>query len=284
MSKNPSAAEEYPLKAFPSSLFDDLYDAERADFSTVVPGIKGGEDPLSQEYLDSIHRRPERQEKTLRNNDKDKAQHEKGQVIRLRDGLYGADWLKIMGVSGITDSRKKEFEAARLYFQKGCDAIIEKFRVWKEEEKRRKHEKELAKVEAASESEDEVEEDEDGAVSDGDPPDADASATRQLLEESSVAINSPKRKGLRHKGREYEAYLSVVQDRLTDFQSFFPKPHLREAALGKHRRSGRSAVAWGHPVPDVEPADFDLPEEYRDAETLKAHARRKRRDRRVGKS
>jgi regulator of protease activity HflC (stomatin/prohibitin superfamily) len=68
-----------------------------------------------------------------------------------------------------------------------------------------------------------------------------------------------------------------------EFRSFYSKRHLREAAVGKHRRSGRSSSAWGQPVPDVTQRDFELPEEYRDKETLQANARRKRRDRRVSK-
>jgi hypothetical protein len=77
---------------------------------------------------------------------------------------------------------------------------------------------------------------------------------------------------------------SVPQVLEKDFTSFFPKPYLRQAALGKHRRSGRSVSAWGHPVPEVPEADFDLPQEYRDEDTLKVHARRKRLDKRVSKT
>ncbi len=39
-------------------------------------------------------------------------------------------------------------------------------------------------------------------------------------------------------------------------------------------------MAWGQPIPEPAEADFDLPEEFRDEDTLRAQARRKRRDRR----
>jgi hypothetical protein len=315
--KSNGTTHEYPLKEFPDSLFTTLHDAQRVDFSFIEKHFKeeGGEDPLSDEYFESIHRKPERQERAIRNSDKGRAQHEKDQVIRLLEGLQGHDWLKLMGVSGITDSRKKEYEPAREHFIKGCEAIIEKFRIWREEEKRRKLEREAALAEAeeaeeeeeeeedeeveeeeceeeAEEGEEEVveeedeeeeEEVEDGDVSDGDPPDysdVDASAARQLHEEA-IARSAPLP---RHHGRRSKVLPpapTAPHQLEKDFTSFFAKPHLREAALGKTRRSGRSSAAWGHPVPDVPENDFDLPEEYRNEELLKAHARRKRRDRRV---
>ena len=286
----------------PSSLFDDLHDAERVDFSFLNTHNKDdGEDPLSDEYFESIHKRPERQEKGIRNNDKGRAQHEKDQVIRLLEGLQGPDWLKIMGVTGVTDSRKKEFEPARLHFIKGCHAIIEKFRIWRDEEKRRKLEKEQAMAEAEAEDDEaaveeeeeeeeaveEVEEEKAGYSSDGDPPDysdVDASAARQLHEEA-IARSAPLRASKRPEKRSNIELMALAAPELEkDFKSFFSKPHQREAALGRSRRSGRSSAAWGQPIPEVPKSDFDLPEEYRDEEVLKAHARKKRRDRRVSKN
>jgi hypothetical protein len=275
---------EYPLKEFPDSLFDGLYNAQRVDFSFLDKNYKGegGEDPLSDEYFESIHRKPERLEKTIRNTDKGRAQHEKDQVIRLLEGLQGHDWLKLMGVSGITESKKKEYEPARDHFIKGCQSIIEKFRTWREEEKRRKLEKELAMAEA-EEAEEEVEE--DGYLSDGDPPDysdVDASAARQLQEEA-IARSAPPTKASERRSK-VDLVPAAPHEIEKDFKSFFPKPYLREAALGKHRRSGRSAAAWGHPVPEVPYTEFDLPEEFRDQETLKLRERGKRRARRVSKT
>ena len=290
-----------------------MHDAQRVDFSFLVKNYKeeGGRDPLSDEYFESIHRKPERQEKSIRNTDKGRAQHEKDQVIRLLEGLQGHDWLKLMGVSGITDSRKKDYEPARAHFIKGCEMIIEKFRIWREEEKRRKLERELAMAEeeededeeadeeegeeedngeeeAAEEEgeEDDEDEEDDGDVSDGDPPDysdVDASAARQLHEEA-IARSAPSSRVSEKKTKPENNHNVAVHELEKDFKSFFAKPYLRDAALGKHRRSGRSAAAWGHPVPELPEVEFDLPEEYRDEETLKVHARRKRRDRRVSKT
>jgi hypothetical protein len=294
------------LRQFPDSLFDNLHDAKRVDFSFLDKNYKedGGLDPLSDQYFDSIHRKPERLEKTIRNTDKGRAQHEKDQIVRLLEGLQGHDWLKLMGVSGVTESKKKEFEPARDHFIRGCEAILEKFKSWKDEEKRRKMEREAALAEAEEEDEDEEEEEEEGDgqegadadeeaiiledeehyLSDADPPDysdVDALVAKQLQEEVKArsAISSKK---YERKSSKVERVPPPVIEK--DFVSFFPKPHLRAAALGKHRRSGRSIAAWGQPIPEFHAADFDLPEEYRDDETLKLRERAKRRVRRVSKA
>ncbi|KAB8305041.1 hypothetical protein EYC80_004346 [Monilinia laxa] len=278
---------EYAVKDYPSSLFTNLHGTSRVDFSAFTPVACDG-DPLSEEHFKTLHKRPERQEKAVRNADKSRAQHERDSVIRLMEGLQGPDWLKTLGVSGITEGRKKEFDSARQYFIKGCESILEKFRIWKDDEKQRKLKKERALAEAQARAEAESEDDEDlesDLESNGDPPDLsisdiDASAARQLHDEA-IASSTPRR-GARTNSVVTTAPPAPPVD--SEFKSFFAKPYLRDAALGKHRRSGRSVAAWGHPVPDLPlegEVDFDLPEEYRDVETLRAHARRKRRDRRL---
>lgn len=285
---------EYNLKQFLDYLFSDLYKAQRVDFSFLNSHYDNEADLLSAAYFAFIHRKPERQEKAIRNTDKGRAQHEKDQVIRLLEGLQGHDWLKLMGVSGITDSKKKDYEPARAYFIQGCEAILEKFRIWREEEKRRKVARDMAvaqsEAEVEAEEDEEAEQDEEmedeGNVSDGDPPDysdVDASAARQLHDEA-IARSAPLQASrIANRRVKVELIPDASNQIERDFTSFFSKPHLRNQALGNIRRSGRSVAAWGHPVPDLPSVDFDLPEEFRDEETLKAHARQKRRDRRYSK-
>lgn len=296
----PKSYENYLLKEYHDALYTELNDSQRVDFSFLDRNYKDdedGDDPLTDEYLESIHKKPERTEKSYRNNDKGRAQHERDQVIRLLEGLQGPEWLKLMGVSGITDSKRKEYEPARAHFIRGCETIIEKFRIWREEEKKRKLEKDAARrsvtteveggeEEEAEEEEIEVEDADEVAsqISDGDPPDysdVDASAARQLHQEA-IARSAPKARGGRKQKDQPPARSPKPNEVETEFKSFFKKPHLREKAIGKSRRSGRIVAAWGHPVPEVDETNFDLPEEYRDDETLKARQRRKRREKRVG--
>ena len=281
--KNATNTSVHPIKAFPDSLFDDLHDAQRVDFTFLEENCEdeAGEDPLSESYFVAIHRRPERSEKAIRNGDKGRAQHERDQVIRLLEGLQGSDWLKVMGVSGITESRKKEFEPARIHFIKGCQAIIEKFRTWREEEKRRKLEKDMAEAEAAEAEADEEKED----TGNGDLlSDVDASAARQLQEEATARSSQPSKTRTTQRMSKVAPPLPAPPVPEKEFKSFFEKPHEREAALRQHRRSGRKAAAWGRPMPDMPELDFDLPEMYRDEETLRAHARKKRRAKRDARS
>ncbi|KAK3336056.1 something about silencing, SAS, complex subunit 4-domain-containing protein [Cercophora scortea] len=316
--------DSYPIRSYGDALFTDLFDSQVIDFSFLETRYKGKslEDPLPDSFFEPAHKKAERLERSIRNSEKGRAQHEKDQIIRLLDCLQGPDWLRVMGVSGITESRKKKFEPARAHFIKGCQAILEKFRAWAAEEKRRKHEKERAIAEAEAlqeasaddaeeaeeddggENEDIVDEaeqlgeakpaevrevadsdddmggdDENADDSDGDPPDysdVDASIAKQLREEAIAAAKKSSKRTRRNAAPppppEPEPY--------KEFTSFFRKKYQRDAALSKNRRRGRKAMAWGQAVPDTDERDFELPEEFCDEETLKAHARRKRRDKR----
>ncbi|KAL7620410.1 hypothetical protein AAE478_009405 [Parahypoxylon ruwenzoriense] len=302
------------VRAYGDHLFTDLHDSQRIDFTFLEARYNGREvdDPLTDAYFEPAHKKAERLEKSIRNTEKGRAQHEKDQIIRLLNELQGHDWLRTMGVSGVTESRKKTFEPARDHFIKGCQAILEKFRTWSQEEKKRKLKKERALAEEAEENEgkeadrdgerirgggysDDDEEmsdveaednssrdvsDDDG---DGDPldySDVDASA-RQLHAEALARARYAASSSKRSRGEPPPKLPEPVVAK--EFTSFFRKKHQRDAALSKGRRRGRTVVAWGHPIPDMMQYDFDLPEEYRDTDTLKAHERQKRRDRRQHK-
>ncbi|ESZ91345.1 hypothetical protein SBOR_8286 [Sclerotinia borealis F-4128] len=267
---------DYPVKKYPSSLFSNLQGKHEVSFWSRT-AVTCDEDPLSEQHFKTLHKRPERQEKAVRNADKSRAQHERDSVIRLMEGLQGPDWLKTLGISGITESRKKEFGSARQYFIKGCETILEKFRIWKDDDKQRKLMKDRAIAEALARAKAEStvkaeskegEESEDdfesiGDQSNGDPPDLsdiDASAARQLHDEA-IASSAP-RPGA-GPNSIFGPLLAAAPTVEREFTSFFPKPYLRDAALGKYRRSGRSVIAWGHPVPDLpEELEFGLPDEF----------------------
>jgi len=299
---------KYPVRGYSDALFDDLADAQRIDFSFLEKQHKGKGlvDPLPDTVYEPAHKKAERLERSIRNSEKGRAQHEKDQIIRLLEGLKGHDWLRIMGVSGITESRKKSFEPARRHFIKGCKAILEKFRIWSEEEKRRKLEKERLKAKEQAEEDEEDEAEEEGSsTSEGqaqtetseagapttassvDPPDSsdvDASIAKQLEKEAIARSKAAAKKTTAKQTKS-----SLVRQLPTppepppppkEFTSFFEKKYQRDAALSKGRRRGRTVLAWGHAIPEPEEQDFVLPEEYRDEETLKTQARRRRRDKR----
>lgn len=226
-----------------------------------------------------------------------------------------------MGVSGVTETKKKKFEPARMHFIKGCQAILAKFRNWNLEEKRRKLEKEKALAEKAEqedetdESDDEFqesrdghskqsdEEDEDqnedegeGEVEDEDEDEDEDDAEEDEPSHDDTSETSSPAKQLRREARARSKLAAANSKKLRvankstppikpqeppkEFKSFFSKKYERDSALNRQRRAGRKVLAWGHPLPEIAEADFVLPEEYRDEETLKARARKKRRDRR----
>ncbi|KAK5658796.1 hypothetical protein OQA88_1608 [Cercophora sp. LCS_1] len=304
--------DAYPIRSYGDSLFMDLWDSQRIDFSflTTQAKTKSAEDPLPDSLYEPAHKKSERLERSIRNSEKGRAQHEKDQIIRLLDGLQGPDWLRVMGVSGITESRKKTFEPAREHFIKGCQTILEKFRTWAAEEKRRKLEKdraeaqakreaerlealeedgnvqeeEDARVEEIPDSDDEMEADSRPSERDADPPDesdVEASVAKQLREEALAAAKTKSRRRKRtHTPQPPPPPHSPELKPQKEFTSFFDKKYKRDAALNKGRRRGRSALAWGQPVPELAEKDFELPSDFIDDDTLKARERSKRRNKR----
>lgn len=229
-------------------------------------------------YL-KAHRRAERQEKQLRNIEKERAMHEKVQLERLMDGLKGHDWLRVMGISGITDGEKKAYEPKRDYFIQEVRVLLKKFQEWKEEEKRRKVEKE-----ESMQDEDEEQEDEDdkisGGESDGDPPDygdVDASAALQLHQEAILATKAPSGQTRSHRKKPL-----TTPPAEKPFISFYSKPYLRDAAIGKHRR-GRTRFAFGQPLPEPPEQDFDPGRNVLTPDSMAAQERKTRASKRHSK-
>ncbi|PLB34385.1 acetyltransferase SAS4-like domain-containing protein [Aspergillus candidus] len=106
-------------------------------------GNEEPEDPLDDAVYFRAHRRHERQEKQLRNIERERAQHEKQQLDRLLDELRSHEWLRVMGITGhVTDAEKRHYESKRDLFVSELSALIQKFKIWKQEEKRRKLERE----------------------------------------------------------------------------------------------------------------------------------------------
>ncbi|KAK6820964.1 hypothetical protein PG987_015364 [Apiospora arundinis] len=305
-----SPNDAFPVKSYGDDLYTNLFESEIVGDALHQEDVDDDDedDPLADEHYEAAHRRAERLEKSIRNTERGRAQHERDQIVRLLNDLQGHDWLRTMGVNGVTESRKKTFEPARDHFIHGCQSILEKFRHWTLEEKRLKLEREraLAEREAGSEGSEEpseLEEDEDevedsdqddemisadsdreiaDSVSDGDPPDhsdVDASIAKQLHEEALARTKYTASTGARRSRTDLPPHAPEFYEPPREFTSFFIKRHEREASLRKSRR-GRTVMAWGHPIPEVEEDDFDLTEEYRDEDYMKSRARRKRRDKR----
>ncbi|KAK2872164.1 hypothetical protein FQN49_002522 [Arthroderma sp. PD_2] len=311
-----------------------LHNAEVVDLG-LFEGT-GDKDPLDEDAFFKAHRRLERQEKQLRNLEKERAQYEKVQLDHLLGELQGHDWLRVMGINGITDTEKKLYEPKRDYFVGEITALLEKFRAWKEEEKRRRVEREQAlqaeedEESDSQEEEEETEEEEEGEGEGGsdavdgisehtsptaagsvpDPDDVDGLAAHQLYREVISASKSKKLKTRNNskptsqprqqpkpqaqpeqqpqqqpplsKPPAHTAAAPYIEPDpwiVGPFVSFYSKPHLREAAIKKHKR-GRTRTAFGKPLPEFDDRPFRLPDDILTPEAIRASQRRNRRMRR----
>ena len=257
---------------------------------------KGGDnmDPLPELLYFKAHQKAERHEKQIKNGDKERAQHEKYQLERLLEELRGPDWLKTLGISGITDTEKKRYEAKRTLFIRETKALINKFKRWKEEEKRRKFEKQQHLLDEAAEEDDKasastiskqrsrvkqrtISRSHSRANSlvvvsrnrqTNDSCDVDALASQQLLEEAKKATAQ----------RPKASSISLPQPELPSkpFTSFFEKRYMRDAAmLGRNR--GRKTYAFGHEIPEWEDDEFELPHFILTEDAIRSSQRSRRR-------
>ncbi|OQN99460.1 hypothetical protein B0A48_14438 [Cryoendolithus antarcticus] len=248
------------------------------DFSTFLNNVpENGDDPLAKDFFLKAHKRAERKEKQLRNIERDRAMHEKVQLDRLLEGLLGHDWLKVLGITGITDSEARRYEPKRAYFIAEVQALVDKFKQWKEEEKRQRLEKEVARLA------EEEEEDDDGTEVSIDAPNSDA-ASRQLQLETARAGKAARRLHALPQTSSHPPAQPIPYRPPSPFTTFYPDRLRRDAALKKGkekegvstRRAGQ-VMAFGLPVPELGEREFRLPGEYVSAEVLRARGRERRR-------
>jgi Something about silencing, SAS, complex subunit 4 len=166
-------------------------------------------------------------------------------------------------VTGITEGERKSFEWKRAYFIGEVKSLLNKFRAWKEEEKRLKAEREEALARQEEDDEEGSEED----ASSGDVPnssDIDAWAARQLLQEATQAAGSGRAKG-KSKARPLRRPSRPPDD--TDESP-------RSTRTSKRRSD--EPLFFGVPIPELKKREFALPPELISPGSLRAHARKRR--------
>ncbi|WEW58432.1 hypothetical protein PRK78_003900 [Emydomyces testavorans] len=140
--KNIASSSTLPQRN--ETLLVDSHEAQILEDSPLLSSVADNQtkDPLSDGLYFKAHKRIMRREKQLRNIEREGAQHEKMQLERILSALQGHDWLRVMGVSGVTEAEKRLYEPKRAYLMIEISTLLEKFKIWKEEEKRRKSERE----------------------------------------------------------------------------------------------------------------------------------------------
>ncbi|CAL8575181.1 hypothetical protein XPA_001121 [Xanthoria parietina] len=256
-----------------------LINAERLDFSSPERHSRHiTEDPLTDQLYFKAHRRAERGEKQHRNREKESAQHEQSQLERILEELKGQAWLKTMGITSITDSERKSYEPKRTIFIQRVTTLLDKFKAWKEEERRRKAERERS----CTVDEEDVHEEDDsdrsdspaglGSIDEGIDATGrhDANARAKRLKQRKSTNQSTIPRGARSK---HVNFLPIPVEK--PFTSFFSKPYQRESALSGHRR-GRQRFAFGQQIPELQQQDFSLSPDWLTRNVLAANARSRR--------
>ncbi|KAL8915723.1 MAG: hypothetical protein Q9172_006724 [Xanthocarpia lactea] len=260
-----------------------LKNAERLDISSTERHSRHiTEDPLTDQLYFKAHRRAERGEKQHRNREKESAQHEQSQLERILEELKGHAWLKTMGITGITDSERKSHEPKRIVFIQRVTALLDKFKAWKEEEKRRKADRERS----CTVDEEDIDE---GSQSDqSDSPAGLDGIDERVSPTGRHNANARAKRLRRRRCAAAHTHASTMEggdrsqhvNRLPipvekPFTSFFSKPYQRESALSGHRR-GRQRFAFGQQIPELEQQDFSLSADWLTRNVLAANARSRR--------
>lgn len=269
-----------------------------------LPEPKGATlvDPLGEEIYFRAHRKVERQEKQLRNIERDRSDHQQQTLERLLEELRSPDWLRVMGLTGIHESEKKAFEPKRDIVIQEVVALVRKFQLWKDEERRRKVAKDKpTDTDLRSRRQSQPVEDLDGSpVTDTtpDPNDVDALAARQLHQEArSATVAGKQAKSDASSGQPKEEVGKSTKDKKfrqttipfaplppppdKPFTSFFAKSSQRAAAIAASKattnKPNRSILAFGRPVPEMEELNFEPPSDVLTEDAIQSAQRKRRR-------
>lgn len=231
---------------------------ETFDFSDYMPATRRYKsDPLKPEIYEKHHRRQENAEKRVRNIERGKVTHEVGKLEEQLDLLKGPEWLKAMGydrIRAMSAEEKKKVEKTKDDLIAEIETIKEKFRIWKEDEKRRKYGKNAGEN--------------TGATSDT----AESTHEESAEPEQPSGKMTPARRG--HIGGKTPKHVEAIR-RMEEFTSFYSdKPHLRPMAVHPFRKNYRNITAFGEPLPKLVEQDFALPDELVDNQ---AHWKKKMR-------
>lgn len=247
-------------------------------------------DPLADDLYIKPHRGMGREEKRLRNVERDKAAYDKQRYEERLEKLRGTDWIKTFNLGGITVKLgNAEMEKRRQVVIKWHESLLEKFKAWKEEERRQKAAKggrlsrsiTNSQERGTAESEDlhgqAARNDDDGQIYEEEDIYA-------IVDDSDDAgDNSYHSKQYRHTSKPskgvhrfpYAESPKKKQSDLKPFTSFYGKSHMRLAAISTGRKSSRNLTAFGEPLPEIEEKEFLLPDEFFQQTARHMRARRR---------
>ena len=168
-----------------------------------------------------------------------------------------------MGISGITDGERKTWESKRAWCIREVSALLEKFRLWKEEERRRKVEKELsvrdeASVSVSLEPEGGGSKAEDESSHISTPTDVDRLAALQLHTETLSASTPTASTSSKSKSRSKASPKSSAQSRnvSTSIPTSSHQDHLQSNSRTRTSRTADHILPSYTPLsPEASPPD-----------------------------
>lgn len=244
--KKPSPPPPAPTTQFPTFDFTP-YESEVSKFT---------HDPLPPSHFFKAHRRMEVSEKRLRNIERERVAHEISKLETQMEVLKGNDWLKALGFErtyGMGVEERKRLEVIKDDVVAELEGIMEKYKYWREDEKRkrrrddrRKGRRGRAESEVVEQEvvEEEVEEEEEDAE-----------------EEVTIPSTPLNKRGAVSGGKTPKHVEQIRKMEESPFVSFYKKPHLRAQALKQSRRSVRNLTAFGVSLPAFLEKEFELPVE-----------------------
>lgn len=248
-------------------------------------------DPLADDLYIKPHRGMGREEKRLRNVERDKAAYDKQRYEERLEKLRGTDWIKTFNLGGIAVKlSSSEMEKRRQVVIKWHETLLEKFKAWKEEERRQKAAKggRLSRSMTNSQERGTAEsEDLHGRAARNDDNDEQVDEEEDIYaivdDSDDAGDNSYHSKQHRHtsklsKGVHRFPYAESPKKKLPDlrpFTSFYNKSHMRLAAVSTGRKSSRNLTAFGEPLPEIEEKEFLLPDEFFQQTARHMRARRR---------
>ena len=219
-------------------------------------------DPLSDERYLKAHRRSEVAEKRLRNIERERVQHDRAKFEQYLDKLNSSEWLKVLGAERLrlSDEEKQRLETKRQALIIEIKLILEKFRAWKDEEKRRKSDKDGISrdtQEGRLESRAQTMEKERSQDVEDDESSLESSSTRKR-QKIKKPITLSEGDTMTHITACVVKITSPTPPPPKPYTSFYEKDYTRTAALNTSRRISRNTLAFGLPVPDFEEQNFYL--------------------------
>lgn len=216
-------------------------------------------DPLVESLYSLSHKRGAMKEKRFKNVESERLKHTYSKLAEELQRLKGPEWRKI--IKADRNETLAQSKVRRDYYIKAIEGELAKQKRYMAEERKQKQ----ARTERSQSPE---------TMPNHTPPSETQSRKRchstatleSEIDTSARTIKkpriAPKTKATVAAAAAPPAPVQQPKEAEDNFTSFYSKPHLRDAATQKWRKSARNITAFGLPLPDMPQRDYSLPAEW----------------------